>query len=32
MSVQRIVAEYMKIGFADISEYVEFGQQVITGI
>ncbi|MFF2529816.1 terminase small subunit [Brevibacillus sp. NPDC058079] len=29
MSVQRIVAEYMKIAFADISEYVEFGQQDI---
>ncbi|MGG4439992.1 terminase small subunit [Brevibacillus fortis] len=27
MSVQRIVAEYMKIAFADISKYVEFGQQ-----
>ncbi|MED2007017.1 terminase small subunit [Brevibacillus borstelensis] len=27
MSVQRIIAEYMKIAFADISEYVEFGQQ-----
>ncbi|MEJ8547180.1 terminase small subunit [Brevibacillus borstelensis] len=27
VSVQRIIAEYMKIAFADISEYVEFGQQ-----
>lgn len=27
MSVQRIIAEYMKIAFADISEYVEFGQK-----
>lgn len=27
MSVQRIIAEYMKTAFADISEYVEFGQQ-----
>ncbi|MBY0052290.1 terminase small subunit [Brevibacillus agri] len=29
VSVQRIIAEYMKIAFADISEYVEFGQQDI---
>ncbi|NGP60071.1 cell division protein FtsK [Paenibacillus thiaminolyticus] len=27
VGVQRIIAEYMKIAFADISEYVEFGQQ-----
>lgn len=29
LDVQRIIAEYMKIAFADISEYVEFGQQDI---
>lgn len=27
VGVQRVIAEYMKIAFADISEYVEFGQQ-----
>lgn len=27
IGVQRVIAEYMKIAFADISEYVEFGQQ-----
>lgn len=27
LDVQRIIAEYMKIAFADISEYVEFGQK-----
>lgn len=27
VGVQRIIAEYMKIAFADISEYVEFGRQ-----
>ncbi|MCM3144359.1 terminase small subunit [Brevibacillus sp. MER 51] len=27
VGIQRIIAEYMKIAFADISEYVEFGQQ-----
>jgi phage terminase small subunit len=27
LGVQRIIAEYMKIAFADISEYVEFGWQ-----
>lgn len=27
VGVQRIIAEYMKIVFADIFEYVDFGQQ-----
>ncbi|KMZ42522.1 MULTISPECIES: terminase small subunit [Bacillales] len=27
IGVQRVIVEYMKIAFADISEYVEFGQQ-----
>ncbi|MGG1662898.1 terminase small subunit [Brevibacillus sp. NRS-1366] len=27
VGVQRVIVEYMKIAFADISEYVEFGQQ-----
>lgn len=27
VGVQRVIAEYMKIAFADISEYVDFGQQ-----
>lgn len=29
ISVQRIITEYLKIAFADISEYVEFGQQEV---
>ncbi|KNB70125.1 hypothetical protein ADS79_26885 [Brevibacillus reuszeri] len=29
VGVQRVIAEYMKIAFADISEYVEFGQQEV---
>ncbi|WP_103110736.1 terminase small subunit [Brevibacillus reuszeri] len=29
VGVQRIIVEYMKIAFADITEYVEFGQQEV---
>lgn len=29
ISIQRVIAEYLKIAFADVTEYLEFGQRVV---